>query len=127
MAESFPDIEIYIKNPDTNSILAWLGSIFESVDASTKGRRTLIKLKSPDDVVDCLLLIDAVKGNFASLWFQSSKTHWKTDKECALDAFAQLHQEIRCSTHGWETDEIENEETWLKITGDGESTISWQA
>jgi len=129
MTESFPDIEIYIRKPDTSSVLAWLGSIFESVDASAKGRRTLIKLESPNGIVDCVLLPDAVKGNFASLWFKSANTPWKTDRDCALEAFSQLHQEVRCSTIGWESDEKENEEeseeTWLQITEDGESMISW--
>ena len=29
--ESFPDVEIYIKDPELDSILAWLGTVFDNL------------------------------------------------------------------------------------------------
>ena len=126
MAQSFPDIEIYIKHVDANAVLTWLNTVFELVDTSTKGKRTLFEFNSPLGILNCVLFPNAVKGNFASLWFKSGNTPWDSDRECALEAFSHLNQEIRCSTGSWQTTDAENDETWLCINTHGETLIHWQ-
>ncbi len=127
MTETFPDIEIYIKDPDFASVVAWLKLVFESVDPYIEGKRTLMTLNSSSGSVSCVYLPHAVRGNFASLWFKSGNTPWNTDRDCALAAFAYLNREVRCSTGGWQTNDKNNDESWLRVNGNGESMVSWQS
>ena len=126
MTQLFPDIEIYIKDPNVSSVLEWLKMVFDKVDASEKGTTTLITMQSSRGIEKCVVLPNAVKGGFASLWFKSGNTPWDTDHDCARAAFASLNQEVRCSTGGWETSNSESDETWLRIDSQGESMINWQ-
>ena len=126
MAQSFPDIEIYIKDADVNAVMAWLNVVFDSIDSTKKGRSIQITLNSPSGQVDCVLLPNAVKGNFASLWFKSGSTPWDTDRYCPHDAFSYLNLEVRCSTSGWDNTEVDTSESWLRIDSSGESTVQWQ-
>jgi|APSaa5957512535_1039671.scaffolds.fasta_scaffold119390_2 hypothetical protein len=136
MNQTFPDIEIYIKDADVNAVLAWLDVVFDSIEFSKRGQRILITLNSSRGLEDCVLLPNAVKGNFASLWFKSGNTSWDTDRDCALDAFSYLNQEIRCSTSGWDSSETDtgegdasetvSDDRWLRIDSSGESLLQWQ-
>jgi hypothetical protein len=50
---------------------------------------------------------------------------WKTDRDCAIEAFEFFApREIRCSTGGWEG---EDECGWFRITDDGIKTVNWLA
>ncbi|MFP6805797.1 MAG: hypothetical protein VB957_01170 [Pseudomonadales bacterium] len=128
--ESFPDVEIYIKDPELDSILAWLGTVFDSLDSqqNKKTDKVTLTLSLGSDHIEAKLIPNVVKGNFASLWFNSADTPWQTDRDCALSASDFLHKEIRCSTGTWSSNEADDdgeENLWLKFDADGESTISW--
>jgi hypothetical protein len=131
MATPFPDVEIYIKDPDPEKILHWLGQVFDAVDlrGSTddkNAKKMTITATIGKEQVQCVFLRNAVKGNFASLWFRSAATPWTNDRDCATSAYQYLQTEIRCSTGTWQPTDNEDDETWLCFNSDGESTVSWK-
>lgn len=132
MTEPFPDVEIYIKNPNQDKILRWLGEIFGGISVegeplNDKAKKVTLIVKNGVDLIPCVFFPNAVKGKFASLWFKSGATPWNTDRDCALSAFEYLQTEIRCSMGPWKPDDGQNDESWLCINADGESTVVWKS
>ena len=139
MATPFPDVEIYIKDPDPEKILHWLDQAFDAVDVKAdvitdvkagadnqSAKKMTVTATMGDEQVQCVFLRNAVKGNFASLWFKSDATPWTNDRDCAASAYQYLKTEIRCSTGAWQPNDREDDETWLCFNSDGESTVSWK-
>jgi hypothetical protein len=139
MATPFPDVEIYIKDPDPEKILHWLGQVFDAIDVKVDAKvdvnggtdekhtkKMTITATIGKEQVQCVFLRNAVKGNFASLWFRSAATPWTNDRDCAASAYQYLQTEIRCSTGTWQPTDSEDDETWLCFNSDGESTVSWK-
>ena len=143
MATPFPDIEIYIKDPDPEKILHWLGQVFDALDVNAdvkadvkvdanggadkqKAKKMIVTATIGEKQVQCVFLRNAVKGNFASLWFKSAATQWKDHRYCAASAYQYLQTEMRCSTGAWQPTDREDDETWLCFNSDGESTVSWK-
>jgi len=124
MTEVFPDIEIYIKNPEPESLLEWLSVHFDIVATQQKSKATHYQLVHDGSELKAILMPEAVKGKFASLWFTSNNTPWGSDMECARDAFQQLDKEVRCSLGSWEPCDSEDE-LWLRINEAGEKKIRW--
>lgn len=121
MSDRFPDIEIYIKRPALADLLAWLQRRFGAVEILRHGDSLTCMLG--EEPVECVIVENAVKGGFTSLWFKSQSTPWTTDRDCAVEALAEFGLEIRCSTGSWQ--EEADSEGWLRITGDGESNVNW--
>ena len=120
----FPDIEIYVKQVDLPSILDWLARHFQILDRSSGHHTHDIVLSSGKASIHCLIVEQAAKGNFTSIWFKSDQTPWTTDQDCARDAADYLGCEVRCSAGSWQED---NDETggWLRVTKQGQSRINW--
>lgn len=116
MTKQFPDIEIYVRDVSNEALLSWLQSRFD-----VKGKFPCLTLLLEGRTTDCLIVPDAVKGGYTSVWFKSNGTPWSTDHECAKEAFKFLKKEIRCnavvkSTHNFH---------WLQIDQKGEIPVSW--
>lgn len=122
MRDRFPDIEIYIKRPAIADITAWLERRFGTIRTGRQGDTLLYRLG--ESGIECAIVENAVKGGFTSVWFKSPKTPWPTDRDCGLEALAELGLEVRCSTGSW--DEGDDSTGWLRITDAGESRILWQ-
>lgn len=125
MTDVYPDIEIYIKNPDLDKLTAWLNEHFDGVDMDTNVTPVPITLSASGTAIEAVLVLEAVKGKFASLWFKDNQTPWPTDIDCARSAFEALGQEIRCSTGPWEPGQPE-EEQWFRLSDKGETRVHWQ-
>ena len=131
MATPFPDVEIYIKDPDPEKILHWLSQAFDAVDVNggaidKNAKKMTMTATTGEERVQCVFLRNAVKGNFASLWFKSAATPWANDRDCAASAYQTLQTEIRCSTGAWQPTDSEDDESWLCFNTDGEFTVSWK-
>ena len=123
MTERFPDLEIYLLNPDADAISAWLTSVFDTgVEVvSTAPGRAHWHIGGMD-----VFLNDKAEKNFASLWFKQNRTPWNNDLECGRAAFTALACEVRCSDSGWQEGESEDTEGgWIKINRNGEKPFSW--
>lgn len=109
VSEPFPDIEIYVKGVASTDIEPWLQQHF-GVTVISSGTSYLLTYQ--DVSSECLVVPNAVSGDFTSIWFKSNNTPWETDLDCANSAYAFFKKEIRCSAGSWEGEaDGENEST----------------
>ena len=119
----FPDIEIYLKRPNLPALLAWLEAAIGPVEASTQGDTSTVTLGAGGpEPLTCIIVSNAVKGGYTSVWFKTNQTPWATDRDCALAAWAALQIEVRCSNGGWDG---LDEQGWRRFTHDGETVVNW--
>lgn len=119
----FPDIEIYLKRPEMPALLGWLDAAMGPVEATTKGGTATVTLRAGStDPQICVIVTNAVKGGYTSVWFKTDQTPWATDRDCALAAWAALQIEVRCSNGGWDG---LDEQGWRRFTHDGETVVNW--
>ena len=121
MNERYPDIEIYLKDPAPEAVLSWLEENFGGVTSEQRGNNTHFHLGN----TEALLVPNAVKGRYASLWFKTNTTPWHDDEACARSAHATMGVEVRCSLSAADPDD-DGPGEWLRLTGDGESQVRWQ-
>ena len=127
MSKRFPDLEIYIKRVDPESVTGWLESNFKLVSTRKDKNSVNCDLLSRDESeMECVILEKAAKGGYLSVWFKQNKTEWDTDRQCAEAAFSYFKcrtgTEIRCSTGGWEG---EDEAGWFRFTEEGIQQVNW--
>ena len=117
-----PDIEIYLKDADHQSVGPWLSSALGTCSAWRKQGQTY---KCEAGGVRVTWLPKAV-GKWHSLLLDSNATPWANDLECANAAFAALNVEVRCAPGSWEEEEsVEQADRWMRISSDGVEEITW--
>lgn len=121
-----PDIEVYIKNCTVEEIITWLNTTFDEVDAKDDLEKTSINLtcKLAEQTIPLTIYIGAAGKLFTSLWFQSDRTPWASDIDCASQIADTLNKEVRCATNGWEESE-DSDNQWWKVTKEGKEVVSW--
>jgi hypothetical protein len=119
--DDFPDIEIYVKRPDVGALIVWIETKMGPVSHVTRGSTTTVQLP---DQTSCIIVENAVKGGYTSVWFKSKQTPWATDRDCALAAWTHFQLETRCSSGGWNG---LDEQGWLRFTDAGETIVNWFA
>ena len=128
MKETYPDLEIYIKQVGLEDILRWLGETFELITTEKQNETMHCKMRQKQNrstaAVECIIIEKAVKGGFTSVWFKHNNTHWDTDQNCATDAFSFLQAEVRCNAGTWKGED-EDQGGWLSISENGVKTINW--
>ncbi|UZE95099.1 hypothetical protein [Alkalimarinus alittae] len=122
-----PDIEVYIKECSIDEIITWLNSVFE--DVKTLGpldkKSITLTCTNGDNSIPLTVYTGAAGKLYTSLWFQSEKTPWKTDLDCALAIANALDTEVRCATNSWE-ESADSENEWWKVTKEGQTTVNWK-
>ena len=117
-----PDIEIYLKDADHQSVGPWLSSALGTCSAWRKQGQTY---KCEAGGVRVTWLPKAV-GKWHSLLLESADTPWADGRACAEAACAALAVEVRCAPSGWsEADGVEDADRWLRVTAEGVSEITW--
>lgn len=118
-----PDIEIYLRDAEHPAIAAWLSAAIAPCSPWQQKGQTF-KCMAGDIPVTWL---PKAVGKWHSLLLESANTPWADDLECARAAFAALGVEVRCAPGGWsEEDGLEDADRWLRISSDGEETITWR-
>lgn len=124
MTERHPDIEVYVKNASARALIAWIESISDTVSAvKTRGLShelhcTLAGMEIP------VLIEERVVGKpWISIWFNSDKTPWAVDLECATAISAALNVQTRCIVGGWS--EGDEPDEWWRVTSEGAEKIIW--
>ncbi|MDB4837775.1 hypothetical protein OAH87_04835 [Marinomonas sp.] len=122
------DIEIYTLSCPKEKIISWLESVF-----TLKNKSTLSKLatKVTGDLngheIEVTILEKAAGKAFTSIWFDSDKTPWENDADCAKQAFSFLECEIRCNFEGWEEEKTDQDlDQWWRINEQGEGPFIWK-
>ena len=65
---AFPDIEIYIKRPELEQLEAWLKATVGPIKIETRGSSSQVTLGNGES---CLIVANAVKGGYTSVWFKT--------------------------------------------------------
>lgn len=125
MTDTQPDIEIYLKRPLIEDVVAWLSEHFEVTETHSTGDQHRLTLRYQGEPLTCMVFEKVAKGGYASIWFKSNNTPWATDEECASAAFDRLGIETRCSTGGWEADTEDDRGGWYRFTANGKSKVNW--
>lgn len=123
----YTDIEIYIFKPQLSDVIEWLKSRFSSLsaDPATPGSSTTHHFfAKTDSGAIRITVVEKIARSYTSVFFDSPDTPWKTDLDCARDAFRHLQLEVRCCVNSWSPEQ--NPDEWLSIAADGESVITWQ-
>lgn len=117
------DIEIYLRDTSDADICQWLHGVFGNAPTAQSGGRAARRYRIvAGEVVINLLLVQ--QGSWTSVWFDSARTPWANDLECAQDAVVKLGQTARCTDGGWQ--EGDDPDRFLEVTEDGVSTVIWR-
>ncbi len=117
------DIEIYARDCTVEELVAWskskLGGLGrpEALAGSTlyeSPRGPLTVTKGMGD------------GTFVSLWFNSSRTPWATDVDCAREAARELRCTVRCDPGQHYPDVAPQSAIFLEVVGEREHLVNWE-
>lgn len=121
-----PDIEIYVLSCPTEKIIDWLSTEFQVVTAPLcKDLTTKLWIGYQQQEIEVTILEKAAGKRFTSIWFNSDKTPWATDAECAQHAYQALQHEIRCNFQGWQESGDQDPDQWWRVNADGAGPFIW--
>ncbi|BCE01539.1 hypothetical protein [Marinicellulosiphila megalodicopiae] len=125
-SQNQPDIEIYVKTKDAETIKNWLSTLSSrTVEFSKKGDMLSTQIFVVDHIIDVNVLLKAQSG-FSSIWFDSQNTTWNNDLACAQQFVQDTQIQARCIKSSWEEDETENPDCWLNIDNEKTTEIIWK-
>lgn len=120
-----PDIEIYLKEDCLDELTGWLQQHVGAVELGPWAGNTRRGVLRADTAI-ALMIVRRAAGKWASVWFDSDRTPWATDLDCARSVAGGINREVRCSIGGWEEQQGEtNADSWMKVTADGEEEFIW--
>ena len=120
------DIEIYTLSCPTDNIIAWLEAEFTLLEKNTPSKLcTKLRVQMNDTNIEVTILEQAAGKRFTSVWFDSDKTPWENDIECAKHAFKSLNCEIRCNLQSWEEEGDQDLDQWWRINEYEEGPFIW--
>lgn len=121
-----PDIEIYLREEHLDALTEWLDSQVGKLQLKPWNELTRRGVLTLDDTPVAMMIVRKAAGKWASIWFDSDRTPWETDLECAHAIQAGIGQEVRCSVGGWSEEQTDdNPDRWMKVTAEGESEFIW--
>lgn len=122
----YPDIEIYIKKPDPEEIVAWLQQALgeTTYHGTVKTGLHHYSVQYQDKALPVMIFPKAAGKAYTSVWFDTPDTPWQDDLDCAKAAADFLKTEVRCTRGGWS--ESQDPDEWLKVTDQGVEEIIWK-
>lgn len=122
------DIEIYIRDVDTETVSRWLSARFDRVDLNIRSPKSVAKgVVYLDDLrIPVTLFPEAHGKHYLCVLFESPDAPWEDDLACARELFQMLGKEVRCSTGGWQEGEDPEDEFWWRIDESGEEQVRWR-
>ncbi len=118
-----PDIEIYLKDAAPEQVQQWLQTQFTRC-TPWQNRGKLLGCTC--DGITVTWFAKAV-GSWHCLLFDSDRTPWRTDLDCARAAHQALAVEIRCAPGSWQEEQGEaGADDWLKVDAAGVTPIVWR-
>ncbi len=122
-ASRHPDIEIYVKSRGLEDICQWLNSTFSVVELQ-HSQGTVHQYRTGCGIP--VLIHEKVSGKaWTSVWFDSDRTPWEKDLDCAVVASQQMDTEIRCIAGGW-NDGDDPDEWWKVVPGGEAAKMQWR-
>lgn len=115
------DCEIFIENPDMTQLVDWIEARVGEMDwISENPELVVFHAKTGEDTLPILIHKQVEDTQFVSVWFNSTQAPWKSDADCARDAFKTLNCTVQCDPG----DKIKGEQVFLEITEAGENLVN---
>ena len=124
-----PDLEIYIKDCNSEQILAWLNLHCESIEILSSSQTSLeLEIQFGDQYTNSSLVHKVSGKAWSSLWLKTNVTAWDTDLEIAQQASREMDKQIRCIKASWADGDTQSEDDhqWWKIEDNQQQLISWK-
>jgi len=120
-----PDLEIYVKDDDIEPMIQWIESVLGNADNKQNNKHgAKLVCHYQQQPVPIVIVKNAGKTGFTSIWFDSRTLPWKNDIECGRAAFTALKKTVRCIDSVWQTGD--DPDRWFEISSSGETIINWQ-
>lgn len=115
-------IEIYVRDCSIAEVLAWAGSRLGRVGTpEAAGDATVYETSCGP-----LIVTPAIEGGpFVSLWFNTPRTPWETDLDCARDAARELGCPVRCDPGPHYPGVTNRPSTFVEVLGNSENLVTW--
>lgn len=121
------DLEIYIRELSDEPISGWLAESLDGLELVEVGSKGVRKGKGfyNDHPVRVTLYPGAFSKHFTSVVLEGEALPWRTDLECARNAWRHLDTEVRCSPGDWQEGDPVEDEKWWRIDDRGEQKVVW--
>jgi len=117
------DIEIFVRDCSIERVRAWARTRVGPIgDAQDDGAATIY-------LTSCGPMIatpSIENGPFMSVWFNSTRTPWATDVDCARDVARELECTVRCDPGQHYPDVPPESSTFLEIAAGQERLVDWE-
>ena len=117
------DIEIYIREPALKRVLGWLKAELGNIEECppNKAQKNVLVYRAVDfePAIPIMFQLQVEGGPFVGIWFDSDKTPWPSDLECARAAFKALGLPVMCDPGP----EHHDQDDFLRIDDSGESLV----
>lgn len=124
--ERHPDIEVYVKNSSPKALFIWLDGVCESIRmiSSQPGNYKLECVFKNGASVPVMIEDNVAGKSWLSIWFNSDRTPWAIDLDCAREISRALQVQTRCVIGGWQ--EGDDPDEWWRVTADSAEKIIWK-
>lgn len=121
------DLEIYVKELSDEPIRLWLDESLEGLQLQQKGANGVFVGDGfyCGHKVRVSLYPGAFNKHFTSVVLEGEELPWRSDLDCARNAWRHLDTEIRCSPGDWQEGDPVEEEKWWRIDARGEQKVVW--
>lgn len=118
-----PEIEVYLRDCPTERLVAWLRAVIGPLEDPVEAGAAIVYPSAIGAVVVTPCIED---GPFVGVWFNTNRSPWTTDVDCARQAARELVCTVRCDpgqhypdVPGWVSD------VFLEISGGVEKLVEW--
>jgi hypothetical protein len=119
-----PEIEVYLCDCTEERLVAWLESVVGPLGEPEEPGASIVYSSTIGPVV----VTPGIEGGpFVGVWFNTSRTPWTTDLDCARQAARELGCTVRCcpgqlftEVPWWVSD------VFLEISGGAEELVKWE-
>ena len=113
-----PEIEIFLHGCPMERLLTWIEMVIGPLGKPEEAGESIIY---PGPIGP--IIVTPVRDGFASVWFNTSRSPWETDVDCARQAARELKCTVRCDP-GQHFPEVHPlSDIFLEITGETERLI----
>jgi hypothetical protein len=117
-----PEIEIYLHNCPLERLVAWLRTVVGPLEEAMPRGNAVVY---PSAVGPVVVTTDA-GGSFVGVWFNTPRSPWNTDVECARQAANELKCTVRCDPGPHFADASSLSAIFLEISGGNERLTEWE-
>ena len=121
--ERQPEIEVYLRDCPTERLVAWLRAVIGPLEDPVEAGAAIVYPSAIGAVVVTPCIED---GPFVGVWFNTNRSPWTTDVDCARQAARELVCTVRCDP-GQHFPEVPRwvSDVFLEISGVVEKLVEW--